>query len=134
MKKVILLFIICISNLFAVAQTQRKKNNPQSSTADSATGVINKTNRQYKKQMVKDLNLTKIQKSKLKEIRHTGKQKKEAIENDATLTAAQRETKLKDLKRELAKNTMELLNDEQKAKMKQMRKEKNQQSIEEENN
>ena len=62
------------------------------------------------------------------------KQKKEAIENDATLTPAQKETKLKDLKREQAKNTIELLNDEQKAKMKKMRKEKNQKSIVEENN
>ncbi len=133
MMKIFSLILLMTANvLFANAQTQRKKNNPPTTAADSVTSVTGKPNQQ-KKQMLKELNLSKIQKSKLKAIRQMAKQQKEAIDNDETLSPAQRETKLKDLKREQAKNTMDILNEEQKAAMKKMRKAQNEKLMDDEN-
>jgi len=73
------------------------------------------------KQILQDLNLTKEQKVKIKDIRQDAKTKKEAIENDSTLTETQKAQKLQELKKETSAEVDNILTDEQKAKKKQMR-------------
>ena len=74
--------------------------------------------------MLKELDLSREQKIKLKELRQSMKEKKEAIENDDKLSGPEKETKLKELRKEQAKNTMSILTPEQKVKMLKMRKDK----------
>jgi hypothetical protein len=70
------------------------------------------------------LNLSKDQKIQLKEARQANKAKKEAIENDEKLSNEEKEAKLKQLHQEQVKNTMGILNEEQKEKIKTKMKEK----------
>jgi len=121
MKKTGFVFVLLCIASFSFAQVQRKisKTNSVDTVAEKteAAGVS-------KKQMMRELNLSKEQKAKLKAVKQSGKDKKAAIENDNTLTAAEKENKLKMLHKEQAKNTMTVLNEEQKAKLVKMRKEK----------
>ncbi|MGC4104521.1 hypothetical protein [Ferruginibacter sp.] len=121
MKKTTLLAAALIMFTVSFAQVQRKRAvAANDSTAAPATGA----SRGEKMKMMRELNLTKEQKGKLKEIRQSGQEKKQAIENDASLTPDQKQAKLKALKKEQAKSTMGILSDEQKQKMMQMRKDK----------
>jgi len=121
MKKInaLLLFVFSISCSFA--QVQRIK--PVSKPADSSSTVMEAKapERESKKEMMKELSLTKEQKMKLKEIRQANKAAMDDVTNDAKLTADEKKAKLKSLRMEQLKNTMAILNDEQKVKMKQMR-------------
>jgi Mg/Co/Ni transporter MgtE len=87
-----------------------------------------------KKQKLKDFNLTKDQKSKIKEQRQSAITKKAAIESDNKLSADEKAAKLKELKTEEAKNVMSILNDEQKQKMKKTMKAKREKKKTEEEN
>jgi hypothetical protein len=124
MKKLTSLIIFSFIITLSYAQVQRKaavKNNSDS----AAVGTDKKTlSRGQKIKVAKELDLNKEQKSKLKEIRQSAKAKKDAVENDDKLSAAEKQAKLKELQREQAKSTMTILNDEQKEKMKEMRRNK----------
>lgn len=122
MKKIFFALLTTVIVFTANAQVQRKRATQPAS--DSTTAINANENRQGKKEMLKELNLTKEQKVKMKELRQKGKTKMVEIQNDSKLSDADRQTKLRALKAEQLKKTMALLNDEQKEKMKQMRKEK----------
>jgi Spy/CpxP family protein refolding chaperone len=77
-----------------------------------------------RKQMMRELNLTRDQRAKIKEIRQSNMAKKDAIANDDKLTQEQKDVQLRELKRAQAQSTMTILNDEQKAKIKNMREER----------
>jgi Spy/CpxP family protein refolding chaperone len=77
-----------------------------------------------RKEVMKELQLDRKQKGKLKEMRQEAKSKKEAIENDDKLTPEEKEAKLKALRREQGEKMNEVLTDEQKEKLKKIRKEK----------
>lgn len=134
MKKIISLIIFSFIITFTFAQVQRKTAVANKKDSASVAAERKQTSRGEKKQMVKDLDLNKEQKSKLKEIRQSAKAKKEAIENDEKLSADEKQAKLKELQREQAKSTMTILNDEQKEKMKKMRKNKKGKQMAEEEN
>lgn len=124
MKKIIGVLICSLIISLSFAQVQRQKK-----TADKSDSSLNTTAQKHdagkdRKEMMKDLDLTKEQKGKLKEIRQAGKAKKEAIENDEKLNADEKKAKLKDLKKEQAKSTMDILSKEQKLKLLKMRQEK----------
>jgi hypothetical protein len=124
MKKIVslLMFLSVIS--FSVAQVQRKIN--AENKPDSVMNNSDKKQGQFanKKKLMKDLDLSKEQKSKLKEQRQIAQEKKAAIEGNEKLTPAQQEAKLKELRKEQAKNTLDILNEEQKEQLKKMRKDK----------
>lgn len=118
----LIVFIFIISCSFAQVQ---RKSTTINKTDSTITGNEKKTvTRGDKKQMMKELDLTREQKIKLKEMRQLAQSKKEAIENDDKLSAPEKETKLKELRKEQAKNTLYVLSPEQKQKMLQLRKEK----------
>jgi len=126
MKKLTSLLVFIFISTLMFAQVQRKTvvTNKSDSASITQERKPQTTTRGEKKQMIRDLNLNKDQKSKLKEVRQSSRAKKEAIERDEKLSADEKQVKLKELQRDQAKSTMIILNDEQKEKMKKMRKDK----------
>lgn len=132
MKKLAFLiaFTIILTSSFAQVQRKTNKINKPDSVATDTMGQ-KEEGTVGKREMMKELNLSKEQKIKLKEARQSLKAKKDAIENDDKLSAPEKEAKLKELRKEQVKTTISILNDEQKAKMLQMRKENKAQKMEE---
>lgn len=122
MKKItlVLLFICSISAGFA--QVKRAKPAPAAKAQDSAAAVINTPASANKKEMMRELNLSKEQKIKLKAIKQEQKAKIDEVKNDPKLSADEQKAKLKALRMEQLKQTMAVLNDEQKARFKELRK------------
>ena len=107
------------------AQVQREKTaTKQSSDSLTKTMETNQADKVTKRQMIRDLNLTREQKGKLKEIKQANKTKKDEVLNNDKLTQKEKDAKLKALHQEHVKSTLSVLNDEQKAKMKKMSMEK----------
>lgn len=125
MKKIVSLLLLSSVIITANAQVQRKKTGAADSAAVSTSKAAD--GKGGRKEMMKDLNLTKLQKHKLKEMRLSGKTKMSEIQNDAKLSEADKKTKLKELHKQQMESTLSVLNDEQKAKFKKMQKNKKQQ-------
>jgi len=125
MKKICSMIAFVLLAACSFAQVQRNKTTTLA-RADSAGTVTEKRkgNEMDKKQMMRELDLSREQKVKFKELRQSMKEKKEAIENDDKLSGPEKEAKLKELRKEQAKNTMSILTPEQKVKMLKMRKDK----------
>ncbi len=107
MKK--LLTIALSLSLFtfgANAQVARSQNRAQKMQSDST----------HKNAMMKDLNLTADQKSQMKELRENGKQQREALKNDATLSADQKREKMKEISQSQQDKMNAILTPDQKAK------------------
>jgi protein CpxP len=116
MKKLIVFVIsLCFFASNAIAQVKREVN-------PSQTSQSNKMQKNKKKEMMKELNLTKEQRGKMKEFHRSMKQKKEDIKNDKTLTAAQKKAKLKELHKEKKQKMNAILTPEQREKMKEQKK------------
>lgn len=117
MKKLLFVFTICLLTTAGFSQVQRKV------VKDTSTASAN-SNKQNRKQTFAELDLTKEQKSKLKEMRQANKSGRDEVENDTTLTADQKKQKLNAMKSENARKMNDLLTDDQKKKMRKMRKQK----------
>jgi periplasmic protein CpxP/Spy len=118
MKK-LFAFAICLG-FFAsnsIAQVTRKVNPSQAVQADT-------TKKNKKKEMMRELNLTKEQRGQMKESHQSMKQKKEEVNNDNTLTEAQKKDKMKALHKEQKQKMNAILTPEQKEKMKEQKKNK----------
>ncbi|MBS1752437.1 MAG: hypothetical protein R2765_03985 [Ferruginibacter sp.] len=117
MKYTVILFSFLLFSVFASAQIERK---PAITKADSAstTSSSGKMNKQSKKDRIKDLDLTKEQKMKMREIKQSGKATKESIENNTSLSEEEKKQQLRALQIEQAQKIQEILTDEQKAKFK----------------
>jgi len=129
MKKALFLILICFAGYSTFAQIQRKKvtdsskikSTGQNNEMDNAEGFSKKKD-QLK--IMKELNLTREQKGKLKELRQANQSKRAAVMNDASLTEDQKQTQLKAIQLSGAMGLQGILNEAQKKKMKEMRKEK----------
>ena len=124
MKIPALVFILLFNSFLALAQVERKP-----SPAKQSDSVETKMNRSDRRDLIKDLDLTREQKMKLKEIRQSNKTKKEAIENNSQLSDREKKDQLRSLQKEQAQNIQAILTDEQKAKFL-----KNRQAIKEQRN
>lgn len=121
MKKTGIFLTLTFISILSFSQVQRVVTPSKQSDAGVTQPGDNNPEKMNRKKMMRELNLTKEQRSKLKEIRQSNMSKKDAISNDDKLTDEQKEVKLRELKRGQAQSTMTILNDEQKAKMKTMR-------------
>jgi len=122
MKKAAIFLAFSFISVFSIAQVQRVVTpKPLDSTARSNGNIGEKNNRADRKQMLRELNLTKEQRVKFKEMRQANMAKRDEINNNDSLTQEQKDAKLRELKRTQAQSTMTILNDEQKEKMKAMR-------------
>ena len=122
-----LILVLLFSSIISLAQVERVP-------AKQADSVINKSavntkDKPGKKDLVKELDLSREQKIKIKEIRQSGKAKKDAIENNDQLSTSEKKTQLREQQKEQAKNIQAILTEEQKEKFKtkrqEARKEKN---------
>lgn len=121
MKKYIsiLAILLAFSNL-SLAQIERKPAVQQQPNSDPSM-VTDKKDKDSRKELFKQLNLTKEQKLKLKEITQGMKASKDAIENDASLSESAKKSKLRSLKKEQAQQIQAILTDEQKAKFRELK-------------
>ena len=117
MKLPVFIFLLFLSSISASAQIERK---PAAIKTDSAqtTGNDNKVDKQSQKDRLKDLDLTKEQEGKVKEIRQAGKSAKEAIEKNTELSETDKKKQLRDLQKAQAQKVQAILTEEQKAKFK----------------
>lgn len=112
MKK--LLTSISILTLFAINANAQVQREVKPRTHASHT-------KGEKHKMMKDLNLSKEQKGKMKEFKQSMKQKKDAIKNNASLSEEQKKQQMKQLHKEQKQNLQTILTPEQKAKLKKER-------------
>jgi len=130
MKKAMMFIVFCFAGFSTFAQIQRKvaDTNKIAGTGQKQNAVVNDLASFSKKKdqlkMLKELNLTKEQKGKLKETRQANEAKRALILNDGSLTEDQKQAQLKAIKRSGALDLQGILNEEQKKKMKYMRKER----------
>ena len=120
MKKYFLLVALMIMISYAsMAQLQRTpvKQKNDSSVVEPAA----EKNKDSRKEMFRELDLTREQKIKMKEINQSMKASKEAIENDTTLSETEKKTKLKALKKEQVQKIQAILTEEQKTKFRQLK-------------
>ena len=122
MKQLIALLTFSFIFSLSFAQVQRQKK----AIASNDSSIVNSAQKAdtglNKREMMKELNLTREQKLKIKAFRQDTQAKKEAIENDTSLKPEEKQVKLKELRREQMKNTMSVLSPDQKTKLLQMRK------------
>lgn len=109
MKK---LFLFAFAGLLfaATGNAQVKRNSAQSQTMQSDT-----SHHFRKGKMMDNLNLTAEQKAQLKSMRQDAKQQREAIQNDASLTADQKKAKMKELHKTQSDKMKSILTPEQQA-------------------
>jgi len=130
MKKAMIFMVFGFAGFSTFAQVQRKvaDTNKIAGTEQKQNAMVNEpasfSKKKDKLKLVKALNLTREQKKKLKEMRQANEAKKVAILNDGSLTADQKQSQLKAIKRSAAVDLQGILNEAQKKKMKEMRKER----------
>jgi len=120
MKKYISIVVLfTLISILSQAQVQRT---PAKQKTDSAAVVADTMkDKKSKKEILKELDLSREQKVKLKELNQSMKASKEALENDTTLTEADKKAKLKVLKKKQAQKIQALLTEEQKIKFRELR-------------
>ena len=118
MKSGVLVLALTLISLLSFAQVERKTAVKDQADSVSTASFKEQAGKNDRKQMIKDLHLTREQQAKMKEIHQSGRSKKEALLNDNKLTNEDRQAKLRVLQKEQFDNTMRILNDEQKQKMK----------------
>ena len=121
MQKWSLFLICCLLSFLSFAQVERKVLPTKQADSSSGYSDQSRVGKIEKKQLIRDLHLTKEQQTKMKEIHQSGKLAKEAIADNDKLTPAEKDEKIKALKKDQYQKTMNILNDEQKQKMKAMR-------------
>ncbi|MGH2647811.1 MAG: hypothetical protein ACRDE8_09605 [Ginsengibacter sp.] len=115
MKKITSIAIAFLFTALA-AKAQIKREVDSSQTKQS---TVQKTKNG---KMMKELNLSKEQRSQMKELHQSMKQQKETISNDSNLTDAEKQTKLRTLKKEQREKMESILTPEQKEKLKEEKK------------
>lgn len=117
MKITCFVLFLSLTAFTASAQIERK---PVVVKADSAqiTATDDKVDKQSRKERFKELNLTKEQKGKMKEIIQANKAAKEAIENNTQLSDQEKKKQLRELQKAQAQKIQAILTPEQIEKFK----------------
>ena len=125
MKIYTIAFMLLMGTLSASAQIERK---PVTLKKDSVNVVSDQTNadndKQKRKEKIRELDLTREQRGKMKEIMQSGKATKEAIENNAQLSDQEKKKQLREFKQTQAQKVQAILTPEQLAKFKANRQDK----------
>ena len=120
MKKTAFLILLVTVSISGFSQVRRESNKVKE---DSVTVVDTQKDKRSRRDMMKELNLNREQKQKLKEAKSSNQSAKAAIENDNTLTADQKKVKLRELKKAKLENLKTILSPEQIEKLRKMRQE-----------
>jgi Spy/CpxP family protein refolding chaperone len=122
MKKLIIVLVLPL--YINVASAQIRRTPTPSNPADSMQ--MNSGNNQQKesrKEMFDELNLTKDQRAQIKQIQQSRKAERDAISNSDSLSADQKQMKLKEFRKETEQSINAILTDDQRMKWKQMKQE-----------
>ncbi len=117
MKISLIAFILSLLTISASAQIERKSVVVKTDSAQTA-GNDNKVDKQSRKERFKELDLTREQKGKLKEIMQTNKAAKEAIENNTQLSDQDKKKQMRALQKEQMQKIQAILTPEQREKFK----------------
>jgi Spy/CpxP family protein refolding chaperone len=117
MKISLIAFILSLATISASAQIERKTVDIK---ADSTQTTSNDTqvDKQSRKERFKELDLTREQKGKIKEITQANKAAKEAIENNAGLSDQDKKKQLRELQKAQMQKIQTILTPEQIEKFK----------------
>lgn len=118
-----MLLVFGFTGYRAMAQTERKAMR-DSGTAGTAFNSVKTLKKAEKRKMLRELNLTKEQSSRLREIKQENRAEQQTVINDTALSEDQKREKLKHIKKAGAANLQSVLNAEQKAKMNAIRRER----------
>ncbi len=124
MKISLIALVLSFATITVSAQIERKAVVVKTDSAQAATVSDNKADKQTRKERFKELDLTKEQKGKLKEIMQSGKSSKEAIESNAQLSEADKKKQLRELQKAQAQKIQAILTPEQREKFKASRPDK----------
>ena len=116
-----LVLILLISSQISFAQVERKTFPAKQADSVSISSGSNKTEKLSRKDIIKELDLTREQKIKLKGIRQDNMAKQGAIENNSQLSGSEKKMQLRALQKEQAQNIQAILTEEQKEKFKSIR-------------
>ncbi|MEI2749483.1 MAG: hypothetical protein V9E88_12060 [Ferruginibacter sp.] len=121
MKKTAFLILLVTASISGFSQVRRESGN---TINDSIITVADANkDKRSKREMMKELNLTRDQRQKLKEAKSSNQSAKAAIENDNTLTADQKKVKLRELRKAQLEKLKTILSPEQIEKLRKMRQE-----------
>ena len=119
MKYPVLILLLVLVSLSSSAQIERAPVvDKKDTTFIPFIGSREIINKQSRKERFKELDLTKEQKGKLKEINQSGKAAKEAIENNTGLSEDEKKKQLRNLQKEQAQKIQAILTPEQLEKFK----------------
>ena len=118
MKQLICLIALAATISTTNAQVRRNSAKPIADSVVEVNGQQQKINR---RDMMKELNLSKEQRKQLKEIRQSNQSAKAAIENNTGLSAEQKQKELKALRRQQLEKMKAILTPEQLEKFKKLR-------------
>ncbi len=124
MKRILVLLVVIVMGQLTFAQVKAPAETELGKSKNPATAENkkhHKMDKQARKAMMKELNLSADQKAKLKEMNEANKGKKDAIANDPKLSEEQKKEQLKDIRKAEAKNMQGVLTDDQKKKMKELK-------------
>ena len=120
MKISLIALILSLATITTSAQIERQTVVVKKDSAQTAIND-NKADKQSRKERFKELDLTKEQKGKLKEIMQSGKAAKEAIESNTQLSEDNKKKQLRELQKSQAQKIQAILTPEQREKFKASR-------------
>ena len=115
MKTYIISITFLLGSLYSSAQIQRDVV-AKVDTISFSSSDKNKNDKMSRKERFKELDLTREQKVKMKEIMQSGKASKDAIENNAQLSEPEKKKQLRELQKKQLLKIQSILTEEQKAK------------------
>ena len=121
MKISIIALVLSLVTLSASAQIERKPVVAAKSDSTQTATTDNKVDKQSRKERMKELDLTREQKGKMKEIMRANKAAKDAIENNTRLSEADRKKQMRELQKSMAQKIQAILTPEQMEKFKASR-------------
>ena len=120
MKKTAFLILLVTVSISGFSQVRRESNKVKE---DSVTVVDTQKDKRSRRDMMKELNLNREQKQKLREAKSSNQSAKAAIENENTLTADQKKVKFRELRKAQLEKLKTILSPEQIEKLRKMRQE-----------
>ena len=122
MKTYVFGLVLLLGTLSASAQIERKSTLSKNDTAKAVvSNSAEDTKKAKKREMMKDLNLTREQQGKMKEIMKSGKAAKDAIQNNEQLSDQEKKQQFRELKKAQAQKIQVILTPEQLEKFKAAR-------------
>ncbi|MBL7703319.1 MAG: hypothetical protein JNM14_13800 [Ferruginibacter sp.] len=116
--KITFVLLISLFTFTASAQIERQPAVAKADSAQQTPVADNKADKQRRKERFRELDLTREQKGKLKEIMQSGKAAKDEIENNTQLSDDDKKKQLHELKKAQAQKIQAILTPEQREKFK----------------